>query len=419
MLGDKLLGRLGVRPRVKKLQGILLLICFFATFATAQTPLVGSNGPLRIVNTDMAVLEAQDVRKDLPCTVVPAKPVLGFDLRFHAGYDVSVPLKELSGSENQLTIMFRVIPENHKDEPYYFVQHIKVPSIPEDARGDANLQGIIDLGEGNFHVDWLMRDRGERVCSFYWDMEAFLPAKDKQMTLEIPPAVAQAARFEQFNEEPPVERAQQGQPFNVKLLVNFAPQNAGSPALRPMDTQALISILRRISREPQFGKFSLVAFNMQEQRVLFRQDSADKIDFPALGKQIQSVKLGTVDMRKLGQKHADTEFLTELIQKEMRASDHPDALIFAGPKIMLDGAVPSEALKPFAEDLAYPVFYMNYSLYPQVQPWRDSISRAVKIFKGTEFTITRPRDLWFAVSDMVARIVKSKHGRNTLPISAQ
>ena len=86
---------------------------------------------------------------------------------------------------------------------------------------------------------------------------------------------------------------------------------------------------------------------------------------------------------------------------------------------MLDGAVPSEALKPFAEDLAYPVFYMNYSLYPQVQPWRDSISRAVKIFKGTEFTITRPRDLWFAVSDMVARIVKSKHGRNTLPISAQ
>ena len=232
MLGDKLLGHLSVPPRVKKLQGMLLLSCVCASVASAQVPLVGSNGPLRIVNTDMAVLEAQDVRKDLPCTVAPAKPVLGFDLRFHAGYDVSVPLKELSGTENQLTIMFRVIPENHKDEPYYFVQHIKVPSIPEDARGDANLQGVIDLGEGNFHVDWLMRDRGERVCSFYWDMEAFLPAKDKQMTLEIPPAVAQAARFEQFNEEPPVERAQQGQPFNVKLLVNFAPQNAGSPALR-------------------------------------------------------------------------------------------------------------------------------------------------------------------------------------------
>jgi hypothetical protein len=411
--------RARVNPTVKNIGRALLLAYACAKVAPAQAPLTGSNGPLRIVNTDMAVLEAQDIRKDLPCSVAPAKPVLGFDLRFHAGYDVLVPLKDLAGGENQLTIMFRVIPENHKDEPYYFVQHIKVPSIPEDARGDANLQGAIDLGEGNFHVDWLMRDRSERVCSFYWEMEAFLPAKDKQMALEIPPAVAQATQFEQFNDEPPVERSQQGQPFNVKVLVNFAPQNAGSAALRPMDTQALVSILRRISREPQFGKFTLVAFNMQEQRVLFRQHSADRIDFPALGKEIGSVKLGTVDMHKLAQKHGDTEFLTELIQKEMRAEDHPDALIFAGPKIMLDGSVPQDALKPYAEDLDYPVFYMNYSLYPNAQPWRDSISRAVKVFKGTEFTITRPRDLWFAVSDMVARIVKSKHGRNTLPMSAQ
>jgi hypothetical protein len=386
----------------------------------AQAPLNSTGGgPIRIIGTDMAVLETQEVRKDLNCSVAPIKPVLGFDLRFHAGYDVLVPLKELSGLENQLTILFRVTPENHKDEPYYFVQHIKVPSIVDDARGEANLQGTIDLGEGNYHVDWLMRDRAERVCSFYWDMDAFLPAKDRQISLEIPPAVALRAEFEQFNDEPPVERSQQEKPFNVKVLVNFAPQNSGSMALRPMDTQALVSILRRISREPQFGKFSIVAFNMQEQRVLYRQRSGDRIDFPALGDAIQSVKLGTVDMRKLGQKHGDTDFLTELIQKEMRAEDHPDALIFAGPKVMLDGAVPQDALKPLGEDLDYPVFYMNYTLYPQAQPWKDSISRAVKIFKGTEFTITRPRDLWFAVSDMVARIVKSKHGRNTLPIGSQ
>src|SRR5271167_3848799 len=50
---------------------------------------------VHIINTDLAVLEAQDVRKDLNCTVSPQKPVLGFDLRFHAGFDVSVPLKEL------------------------------------------------------------------------------------------------------------------------------------------------------------------------------------------------------------------------------------------------------------------------------------------------------------------------------------
>ncbi|MGD1097552.1 MAG: acetyltransferase [Bryobacteraceae bacterium] len=386
--------------------------------AFGQAPVHGSGGNIRIVNTDMAVLEMQEARNDLPCSVTPRKPVLGFDLRFHAGYDVDVPLKELSGSENELTILFRVTPATHKDDPTYFVQHIHVPSLEEDARGYANLQGDIDMGEGNYHVDWLMRDRGEHVCSFYWDMEAALAQKDKQIELAIAPAQVEGVQFEQFKDEPPVERSQSAPPLSIKVLVNFAPQNYDAAALRPLDTVALVSILRRISREPQFGKFSVVAFNIQEQRVLYRQTSADKIDFPALGDAIHSVKLGTVDLKRLSQKHGDTEFLADLIKTEMSA-DHPDAVVFAGPKIMLDEAVPQDTLKPFATDINYPVFYMNYNLNPQVVPWKDSISRAVKIFKGTEYTITRPRDLWFAVTEMVSRIVKSKRTSSSSLVSTQ
>jgi hypothetical protein len=369
-----------------------------------------------MMNTDLVVLEAQDVRKDLPCTVTPTKPVLGFDLRFHAGYDVNVPLKELSGTENKLTILFRVTSGDHKDEPVYFVQHVHVPSIDDEAKGDAILGGMFDLGEGSYHVDWLMRDRSERVCSFYWDSEASLPAKDKQIALEMPAGIARHSQDEQFIEDPPVERTQSpGAPLNIKVLVNFAPQNFDSPTLRPLDTVALVSILRRISREPQFGKFSLVAFNIQEQRVLYRQSSSERIDFPALGQALRSMKLGTVDLKRLAQKHGDTDFLTELIKKEMGSEDHPDALVFAGPKIMLDAAVPQDTLTPIATDVDYPVFYMNYNLNPQAVPWKDSISRAVKVFRGTEYTISRPRDLWFSVTEMVSRIVKSKHGRVIVP----
>ena len=63
-----------------------------------------------------------------------------------------------------------------------------------------------------------------------------------------------------------------------------------------------------------------------------------------------------------------------------------------------------------------PVFYMNYNLYPQQTPWRDAISHAVKFMKGMEFTISRPRDLWYAVSEMVTQIVKSRgtRGLNTV-----
>lgn len=380
-------------------------------WACAQLLMTG-NGPggqVRMFNTDMAVLEMQEVRKDLPCVVTPAKPVLGFDLKFHAGYEVSFPLKEVAGSENLLTIVFRVTPENRKDDPIYFTQRVRVPSVEEDAKGDAYLHGQFDVGEGKYKVDWLMRDRAERVCSFYWDAEAQLPAKDKQISLNVQPSTATPVEAEQFREEPPVQR-DQTTPLNVKVLVNFAPQNSRSATLQPLDTSALVSILRTISRDPRIQKFTIVAFNLQEQRVVYRQEEGDKIDFPKLGEALNSLKLGTIDFTKLANKQGETEFLTELIKSEATKEKVPDALIFAGPKAMLDSNIPQGELKEVGEP-AFPVFYLNYNLNPQQTPWRDTIGHAVRFFKGQEFTISKPRDLWFAVSEIVSRIVKSKQGK--------
>jgi len=394
------------------------LLC--ASSLCSQQLMTGSGGnALRMFNTDMAVLEMQEVRKDLPCSVTPSKPVLGFDLRFHSGYDVSLPMKEIAGSENLLTIIFRVVPEHHPEEPIYLVHRVRVPQLEDDAKGDAVLHGGFDLGEGKYHVDWLMRDRSERVCSFYWDSEATLTAKDRQMNLVMPPEMVAQIEGDQFKEEAPVERAQAEPRLNIKVLMNFAPQNALSSAMQPLDTSALISILRSISREPRIDKFSLVAFNMQEQRVVYRQENADKIDFPALGEAVGGMKLGTVKVSQLAVKHSDTQFLSELIRKEVATEeDHPDAIIFAGPKVMLDSNVQQDALKDLGE-VDYPIFYMNYNLYPQAVPWRDSISHAVKFFKGQEYTITRPRDLWFAMTEMVGRIAKAKHSHRASGGSTQ
>ena len=122
---------------------------------------------------------------------------------------------------------------------------------------------------------------------------------------------------------------------------------------------------------------------------------------------------------RLGEKHGDTEFLAGLVRKEVCSNPgRPDALIFAGPKVMLDANVPQDALKE-AGDVNFPVFYMNYNLNPQAVAWKDAISHTVRFFRGYEYTITRPRDLWFAVTEMVSRIVKSRNGKQTSSISTQ
>ncbi|HTX38904.1 MAG TPA: hypothetical protein VME43_27960 [Bryobacteraceae bacterium] len=385
--------------------------------AQSLMPVSGPGVGVRLFSSDAAVLESQEARKDLPCTVTPDKPVLGFDLRFHSGYDVSVPLKELAGSENLLTMVFRVTPQDHPDEPVYLSQHLAVPAITDDERGPAYLQGSFDVGEGKYHVDWLMRDRSERVCSFNWDIEASLPQKDKQMALDIAPDVVQPSDTEPFRQEPPVERVSREAPLNIKVMVNFAPQDSGSATLQPLDTNALLSILRNIAREPRICKFSIVAFNMQEQRVLYRQDGASQIDFPALGKALAALNLGTVDLRQLSQKHGDSEFLGKLIATELTDEKPPaDAVIFAGPKVVLDDGIPPDTLKQIS-DVKTPVFYMNYNLNPQNNPWRDAIGNTVKYLKGAEYTISRPRDLFFSWTEIIGRIVKLKFGK-PVPTSA-
>lgn len=367
--------------------------------------------PVTLIPADLTILESPNPRKDIPCVVTPRKADLGFDLRFHSGYDVSVPMRELEGDGEVLTVVFRVFPQGNKNSAVYFSQRFSVPAVDVDAKGDANLQGAFDLGEGKYHVDWMMRDKSERPCTGSWDVEAALSAKDSAVTPFIHPNTIAESQFEPFLDGPIPRRDEPADGgLNVKLLVNFAPESKSAATLAPVDLSAMVGILKTIEHDPRVGKLSLVAFNMQEHRVLYRQSLSEKIDFPALGAALQTMKLGTITLQNLGEKNGDTEFLGSLIEKEVGGPGSPDAVVFAGPKAMLDSNVPEDDIRRIGT-IECPVFYMNYNPDPQAVPWKDSIGHAVRVLKGTEFTITKPRDMWYATSEMLSRIVRNKHLR--------
>ena len=363
-------------------------------------------GTVKLIGNDAAVLDTEEIKKDLPCTVTPIKPILGFDLRFHSGFGIQLPLHDMAGDGDNLTIIFRVTSATAQDSPYYFTQRYKVPEIDVEAKGDAYLEGGFDIGEGDYHVDWMMRDKMERVCSSNWDITAALAARDQGVKLAITPMAIEASDVEFFKEDPPVERVRAGDALKVKVLINFAPQQSFASTMLPVDTSALVSILRNISREPRIFKFSVVAFNMNEQRIVYRQDDADQIDFPALGKSLTSLKLGMIDYKLLSDPHSGSGFLTKLIGDEL-GNNSSDAVIFAGPKVNLEDSNTLDALKELSS-VPYPVFYMNYNLSPQQNPWRDTIGTVVKRLRGYEYTISRPRDLWSSWSDIMGHISKLK-----------
>src|SRR5580658_9603515 len=85
-------------PQPAPMRRILIL---FAALSAAYAQ--DSYGPHPILMPgDMAVLDSGEGRKDLMCTVTPEKPLLGFDLKFHAGFSIDIPMRELEGPGNTL-----------------------------------------------------------------------------------------------------------------------------------------------------------------------------------------------------------------------------------------------------------------------------------------------------------------------------
>lgn len=380
----------------------LTLALMVAATAHGQSVMEGSGpgSPPYLLPMDSAILEGREIRKDLPCSVTPISPELGFDLGFHSGYEVAVPVRELAGTGNRLTAIFRVTPGTGVGKAVYFLQKWPVPRIGEDARGTALLRGEFVLGGGTYRIDWLMRDSDERFCTSHWQILAEPRGKDRHVELRLPAGTARAEAPDPFSDEPVVTRAG-GRLLNVAVLLHIAPQTAGAVALRASETTAPLAIVRSIAREPRIGTYSITVFNLEQSKILYRADDTPAIDFPALGQAIKQLHLGTVEVQQLIDKDNRAQFLSSVVAGQI-SNNRPDALIFVGPKRFADSFALSRSLKELGEPRC-PVFYLNYDANPVTNPWQDLIGSVVKLWKGKEYTISKPRDLSTAWAEVMSR----------------
>jgi hypothetical protein len=355
---------------------------------------------------DMAVLASRERRADFSCQVTSDKPGLGFDLRFHSDYHVTVPIKILAEVGGWSQVVMRVTPAANREEPVYLVHRFSIPDVPPGAKGDGTLTGGLDLGLGRYQVDWMMRDGRGRVCSSHWQLEAKLGGGQKDLPLTLDPNIVAERAEGPFGEEPPVEKAT-AEPLHVKILLNLSPLKPQQSILKPIDRAVLLSMVRSITREPGVSGVSLVAFNLREQRIVYRQEDDDKINFAALDQAAQSTTAGTINYSLLKDPRSETHFVTKLLTDQLGArTSSPDAIVIIGPKVTLEKKVPLDPLKEEGA-AACPIFYLNYNPNPFEEPWRDTIGSALKAYKGAvAYDIVMPRDLGIAMRDMLSRMGK-------------
>jgi hypothetical protein len=287
--------------------------------------------------------------------------------------------------------------------------------VESQPKATASLNGSFDLGEGRYHVDWLVRSVAGNYCSADWDVSAALPPKEKEIALTIAPGVVDES-LDPFREESPIQREKRPDLLTARILINCAPRHEHAVILDPQDITRMLSIVRHIVREPRIGRFSIVAFNIQQLQILWRQDSADTIDFAGLGHALESLRMGTVDVKTLSQKDAKAQFLTSLVSQESDKAGS-DVVLFVGPEAESDFKISKDTFRQLRE-LNSPVFYVNYnrgmrggSLHDPLDPFllsQDPIRSLVSYLHGRRFTITTPRDLFAGWSQIMSLVGKPK-----------
>ncbi|MBI1354807.1 MAG: hypothetical protein GC160_10700 [Acidobacteria bacterium] len=361
--------------------------------------------PFQPLMSDLAVLDAAEERSDLSCSVQPLDPKLEYDLNFQAGYVIRVPLKDLAGNGNTLRVLFRIESLDGEMEPVWFTKRYDVPRIEPDAKGEAALPGKYRLGPGRYEVSWLMRDRAERVCAKFWEVEARDIDPISGLAAAPDEPKADEVSEEIFAAEPPVQRSR-GRLLHAKLMVSFTPMDATKVKLSEYDMRSVVSMVRAIARQPQIGSFSLVAYHAQEERVLFEETDVTRIDFPSLGEAVEASIGGTVNIEQLQDKRSGERFLSELFKKHLGPESPPaDVVLFVGPKVVFE-RLPSGSLLSAPKGPTPPLYYFIYNRNPRSYPWKDAVSAGLKDFSVKEKDITSASEFARAMQQLVEELVR-------------
>ena len=335
---------------------------------------------------------------EIRCKARAFKPFLGFEFRFLSGYFIEVPIRDLAGPPNELVISVTVRPISVEGrEPVSFGREFQTRALPA-RRGTVELSGSLALGEGKYDIQWQLRDRFGRFCSESWTVEAKLSKKDRGIPLILGPGEVAPSVVFLFREEISVRGGPADKKLRVKLLVSMDVRRHRQVVIRLWQYSRLVAILRSLSRSPSLVEFSLVAFSLEDQQILYQQDYSDSINFPALGRGLGDLTPATVTFDQLGKTKVQ-EFLANLLAEEVGDDKNADAYVFVGSDIRVGKKIPRETLAPLTNPVA-PVFYLNSTRHP----WRGMLGNAVKTLKGTEYKIRQPREVSNAVEKMVGSI---------------
>ena len=368
------------------LQSYLLLAVLVSTLASAQDLL--SSAEAERVNRTFDSLSGHD---SLKCAILSWAPVLDFAFRFDAGYIIRCPFSEFAGKDTGLATYARVTPKGGAPVVFGEMYRLPTPSPemlakidPRRVKALLDMSGGFALGEGEYSVEVMAVDRFNRSCHKRWRVRAERSRGQRNLTVALEAGTVLPVWSSPWEGK----LRQKGTGLRITVLLHAAPMSPRAAKLRAWDRAFLLESLTSLLRQIPCESVRLVAFNLDQQREVYREDQFDGRAFGELAHTLRNLEVGTVDYKALDRGPAGNTMLASLVNEQLVESESSDAVIFLGPTLRVSRKTPSEVLKTVRP--AKPRFY-----YFEYFPWQggdfaDSIEHLTGALHGTTFRIHSP-----------------------------
>jgi len=365
--------------------------------ATAQSP-VPSEG--YIVFNQM--FEAPPVPNSLQCTTALRGPLLDLAFRFNIGYRVTCHLPDFQ-TTTAIRAFTRVTP--HGAEPVLLWETYALPQVPAEMQGTDSLRrkkdlefwlsGSFSVGEGDYRVEVLLADNMERRSFRRWDVHVARKHKEETISPTIAPGTVSPTVAVHWDGK----LSKTG--LRLTILLDAATVNPNETRLYVWDRAVLLESLASLLRQTPCKSVRLVAFSLDQQKEIFRQDKFDARAFSDLGDALRQLELGTVSYKAL-QKGASAALLLDLARKETALKEPSDAVIFIGPSSHFDEQIPKASLATLEKGGMH-FYYFEYFVGLQGD-FPDAIDHLTRDLHGTVFKIHSAAELGIAIQKMLTEV---------------
>ncbi|MDP8981254.1 MAG: hypothetical protein M3O35_11770 [Acidobacteriota bacterium] len=328
------------------------------------------------------------------------KPHLNFGFRFQVGYAASLPYRQFAASRQRLGVALRITPKD-SGEPVYFVQAVPLPPrIPEGTKEKLDIEGGFQVGEGRYTVEWALFDESGRCLRKQWEIEARSPGRNVRVAQ--PPGKISPLALNPGEILKP--RDASARPLRVTVLLHVAPLYTRSTRLRSFDRFLLLSSLVWLLEESPFTSVKLVAFNLDQQKEIYRQENFDGPGYGRLASAMANIELGTVPIETLRRRTGHIDMLARMLNEERTAAEPADAILFVGPGARQFDKFPPSMIAA-ANAPAPKVFYFEYFPYwGRHAEFPDSIDHATRAVAGKTWHIHSPSELADAVRSLAREL---------------